>query len=151
MLLNPCHMNDETQNRSQLDTSHSPIGVTLIALFFVFGATMSGLTAIMLAFPHSPLEPLWRLNPRARDGFHSIGFWAVLLMVAVCSACTLAALGLKRLNRWGLWIAVTVLTVNLIGDTANAVFAHDYRALIGLPIGSFLIAYLIKKRSAFQP
>ena len=126
-------------------------GITALALFFAFGAIMSGLTAVMLLFPGSWLEPLWRLNPRARDGFAALGPWAVLLMAVVCIACATAALGLRGCKRWGYWAALTILSINLIGDTANAVIAHDWRTLIGLPIGGAMIAYLLTKRGAFSP
>ena len=37
-----------------------PSGITALTLFFVvFGTVMSGLTAVMLSFPGSVIEPLW--------------------------------------------------------------------------------------------
>jgi uncharacterized membrane protein (DUF2068 family) len=126
-----------------------PAGVTALALFFVFGAVMSGLAAVMLLFPGSALEPLWRLNLRAHAAFAALGSWAVLLMFAVCAACATAALGLWRCTRWGYSTALAILSINLVGDTANAFIAHDWRALIGLPIGSLMIAYLVKSRRLF--
>ena len=110
---------------------------------------MSGLAAVMLLIPGSVLEPLWRLNPHARDGFATMGLWGVLLMALVCVACDMAALGLRRCKRWGYWMALSILTMNLAGDTANAVLAHDWRTLMGLPIGSAMIVYLLTKKSAF--
>ena len=126
-----------------------PPGITALSFFFLFGTVMSGLAAVTLLFPGSVLEPLWRLNPRARDGFAAIGSWAVLLMVLVCMACGMAALGLQRCKRWGYWMALFILTINLAGDTANAVIAHDWRTLMGLPIGGAMIVYLLTKRSMF--
>lgn len=127
-----------------------PPGIVAIALFFVFGATMSGLAAVMLLFPGSVLESLWRLNPRAREGFAGMGWWAVLLMTVVCLACAAAALGLQRCKRWGYWTALAILGVNLAGDVTNAVFGHDWRTLIGLPIGGVMIVYLLLRRAAFN-
>lgn len=124
-------------------------GITLLSLFFVFGATMSSIAAIMLLFPGSPLEPLWRLNPHAHEVFAGMGTWAVLMMMVVCAACVTAALGLWRCTRWGWWTAVAILGINLVGDTANAFLAQDWRTLIGLPIGGFMIAYLLRRRSQF--
>jgi hypothetical protein len=126
-----------------------PLGVTLLSLFFIFGALMSGLTAIMLLFPHSMLEPLWRLNPHAREGFTAMGLWAVLLMGVVSISCTTAAIGLWRLARWGYWTALAILTINVIGDTANVWITRDWRTLVGLPIGGAMIAYLINRRWVF--
>lgn len=124
-----------------------PLGISALSLFFVFGVVMSGLAALMLLFPGSVLEPLWRLNPRAREGFAAMGALAVLLMAVVCVACATAALGLWRGTRWGYWTALAILSVNLAGDTLNVFIAHDWRTLIGLPIGGAMIAYLVSKRA----
>jgi uncharacterized membrane protein (DUF2068 family) len=127
-----------------------PAGITALSLFFVFGTVMSGLAAVMLLFPGSVLEPLWRLNPQARAGFVTMGNWAVLLMALVCAACATAAIGLWRCARWGHWTALAILSINLAGDTLNALIAHDWRTLIGLPIGGVVIAYLFSKRRVFE-
>ena len=101
---------------------------------------------LALAFPGSVLEPMWRLKPQARDDFQEMGVWAIGLMAAVGAACGLAAFGLARRAEWGRRVALGVLTVNFIGDTLNAVFRHDVRTLIGLPIGALMIWYLSSKR-----
>jgi len=124
-------------------------GITLLSLFFAFGALASGLTAVMLSFPGSVLEPLWRLNPRAHEGLAMVGWWAVPLMTAVCMACAAAALGMWLRTRWGFWTALAILAINLTGDTANALIARDYRSLIGLPVGGVMIAYLLRERHVF--
>ncbi|HEV3039552.1 MAG TPA: hypothetical protein VHA33_17400 [Candidatus Angelobacter sp.] len=46
-----------------------PVGITVLALFFVFGTLASGLTTAMLIVPGTSLDALWRLNPRAHEGF----------------------------------------------------------------------------------
>jgi hypothetical protein len=120
-----------------------------MSLFFVFGALMSGLTAFLLLVPGSPIEPLWRFNSKAREGFAGMGFWGPLLMTLVCLACMTATIGLWRCTRWGLWTAVCILAINLIGDTSNTVVTGDLRALIGLPIGGLMIWYLMKQRRLF--
>jgi hypothetical protein len=120
-----------------------PLGITAIAIFFCFGACMSGLAAIMLLFPRSPLDVLWRVNPRGHEGFAAVGGWAVLLMVIVCAACVAAASGLWRRKLWGIWTAIAILTINLLGDTLSAVLQSDLRTLIGLPIGGAMIWYLL--------
>ena len=45
-----------------------PIGITALSLFFLFGAGASFVSFISLLFPGSFLDPVWRLNPRARAG-----------------------------------------------------------------------------------
>lgn len=128
---------------------HSRIGVRAIALFFVFGMVMSGLAAFMLLYPGSFLEPLWRLNPRAQVGFSDMGRWAVVLMLVISAACATAAIGLWRGKAFGYRTAVLILTINLLGDLLNAFVAHDWRTLIGLPVGGAMIAYLLSRRAEF--
>ena len=123
-----------------------PPGIAALAAFFAFGTAMSAIAAISLFFPGSFLEPMWRLNPRARVAFAGIGIAGPVLLAAVCGACALAAAGLWRLKRWGYWAAVAVLGFNLAGDLVNTIAGTEPRAAIGIPITAALLAYLATRR-----
>lgn len=114
------------------------------AAFFAFGTAMCALTIILLLFPGSGLDSLWRLNPDAQFAFQSLGPVSILIMTAVGSGCTFAAIGLWRSTRWGVRLALLILSLNIAGDLFNAIVRHDYRALIGLPIGGAMIFYLAR-------
>src|SRR6516225_10194491 len=129
--------------------SPRPAGIILLSLFFVFGTMASGLAAVMLIVPGSSLDVLWRLNPDAHAGFVEMGRWSMFVMSTVCLACAFAAWGLWRCRIWGYWTAITILTVNLVGDAINSFLLRDWRTLIGLPIAGLMIAYLMRKRSIF--
>lgn len=116
--------------------------IKLLAAFFAFGATMCALTVALLLFPGTPLDLLWRFNPDAQQFFQSIGGLAVLFMLVVGIACGLAAFGLWRGSLWGIRLGMTILSAEIVGDLFNAFVRHDYRSLIGLPIGGGLIYYL---------
>ena len=123
-----------------------PAGITALAAFFAFGTAMSGIAAISLFLPGSFLEPMWRLNPRARTAFAGMGAGAPILLAAVCAACAMTSIGLWRRRRWGYWTAVAVLGFNLAGDLVNAVAGIEPRAAIGIPITAALLAYLATRR-----
>jgi len=125
----------------------TPIGIKLLAVFFAFGASMSLLTIVLLLFPGSPLDSIWRLNPQAHAAFQSLGLLSILLMALVCWACSFAAIGLARGKEWGWLLAVVILGVNLLGDSVNALLRHDLRTLIGIPIGVAMILYLLRVKS----
>lgn len=82
-----------------------------------------------------------------------MGRWAIALMVAVSVACGLATVGLWTRARWGHRLAVALLAVNLLGDIANVILRGDLRTLVGIPIASGLIAYLLSSgvRAEFDP
>lgn len=122
--------------------------IKLLALFFAFGTTTCALTIVLLLFPGTTLDSLWHLNPDAHLAFQSIGRWSVLLMAMVGIGCALAAIGLWIRALWGIRLALTILSLNIMGDLFNALVRHDYRALIGLPIGGAMIFYLARYRKA---
>jgi len=66
------------------------------------------------------------------------------MMIAVGAACALSAIGLLSGLEWGRQLAIAVLIVNLIGDTAGAIARRDPRTLIGLPIAGAMIVILLK-------
>ena len=114
------------------------------AAFFAFGAMMCALTIGLLLFPGGALDSLWRVNPDARLMFQSLGSWSFVLMLTVGTACLVTAVGLWRSAFWATPLAIGILSVNVVGDVVNAVVRHDYRALIGLPVGGAMIFLLVR-------
>lgn len=104
---------------------------------------------LALVFPGSYLESIWRLKPDAQSQFQALGRGiSIVLMAVIAIACGLAAVGLAKNAEWGRRLAIAVLTVNLVGDSLNALFMRDAKTLIGLPIGGLMILYLVRaKRS----
>ncbi len=122
----------------------------MLAIFFGAGALICFVTMLALAFPGGFLEPVWRLKPEARIEFQQIGRWSIALMAVVGIGCGLAAIGLAINAEWGRRFAIGILTVNLVGDTLNAILRRDPITLIGLPIGGLMIWYLISKGRAVR-
>ena len=123
-----------------------PNGIVALTALFLFGTVASFVSFVALAFPGSLLEPLWKLNPRAHEGFATMGPWAIVLMCVVCLACALTSVGLWRGTRWGYWLGVVMLAVNLLGDIANVLVGTERKALIGVPIVVVILIYLASRR-----
>ncbi len=109
-----------------------PAGVTALSVFFAAGAAIALLSLVSLLVPSGALEPMWRLNPRAHEGFTRLGTGTIALLAGVSAACAAAALGL--------------LTVNLLGDILNVTLGTERRAAIGIPIAGAIIVYLCTGR-----
>jgi hypothetical protein len=128
-------------------TQTRPFVVTFLIILFVIGTAASLISLISLSFPASFLEMVWRINPHAREGLARLGGWAVALMSAVFVACLLAAIGLWRRLRWGYWLAIAMLSINLIGSIINVATGTEARAIVGIPIVLVLLIYLLRNKT----
>ena len=127
-------------------TAHRPRGITALSIFFLAGAAISLTASLSLLRRNSFLESMWRLNPRAQENLSSLGLWAVLLLAVVSLFCATAAIGLWRGSRWGHWLALGLITINLIGGVINVLLGTEPRAIVGVPIAATMLAYLMSKR-----
>jgi hypothetical protein len=123
-----------------------PAGVTALACVFLVGVLASGSSAISLLNPGGALEPMWRLNPRARESFSRMGGWAPLLLAVVCAMCAACAYGFFTGSRWAYPLGVGGLLVNLAGDITNAALGIEPRAIVGVPIVALILWYLFSRR-----
>jgi energy-converting hydrogenase Eha subunit B len=83
------------------------------------------------------------------QGSVRLEFGAVLLFSVVCLACAVAAIGLWRGARYGYATAITVLTINALGDLFNVISGTEPKAIIGIPIVVLILAYLSSRRRRF--
>lgn len=123
-----------------------PFGISLLSIFFFAATGITLVASLSLLFPNGALEPIWRLNPRAREGLGAIGIWAVLFFFGAGLACLIAALGLWRGKRWGFFVAIAILCINGLGDLINALSGTERRAIVGIPVVILILAYLMTRR-----
>lgn len=128
-------------------TNTRPLVVPFLILLFAFGTVASLFAVITLMFPGRFLDVAWQVNPHAREGFIRIGGWSVLLMSAVFVACLLTAIGLWRRLKWGYWMALVMLIVNLIGVAINVIAGTDRRAIVGIPVVLILLLLLMRRNT----
>lgn len=116
------------------------------------GAVISFTTAVALFFPGSFPYQMWKLNPRAQQGFAKIGVWAVVLMLTVSAGCGLSAFGLWNGKLWGYRLAIALLITNLVGDVYNVISRTEPRAAVGIPIVILILVFTMNRsaRGFFQ-
>jgi hypothetical protein len=120
--------------------------VIAFVVFFSLGACIAFTAALAFLTPGGILEPLWRLNPRARSNLVLLGPWASVLMFCVATLCLSAAIGLRLRKRWGYFLAIAVLVINLIGDVTNVALGIEPRAAIGIPVVLVFLGLLTSRR-----
>ena len=93
------------------------------------------------------MESVWRLKPEAQTQFQTISRGASAALIAiVATGCGFAAVGLARNKEWRRRLAIGILSINLIGDSLNALFMRDAKTLIGLPIAGLMILFLARTK-----
>lgn len=122
-----------------------PFGIAALSLFFLVGSLVSFTAALSLVVPRF-IEPIWRLNPHGHEGLLRIGIWGVVLLFGASAFCAAAAIGLWRRARWGHFVAIALITINLLSDLVNAILGTEPKAIIGVPIALVLLFYLMSKR-----
>jgi hypothetical protein len=113
--------------------------VTALAVFFTLSAGATLASGMSLLTPGGPLEPMWWINPGAREVFGRMGPAGPLLMATLSAASASAAAGLWRARPWA---AVVLLAVGLAATIANVVTGNEPRAMAGIPVLAALLAFL---------
>ncbi len=131
--------------------SGQSFGLTAMAVFLVFGATMATLAGITLLFPSSFLDPIWRLNPEAGEQLRQLGRGIGIAFLGLGAAMVAAAIGWIRRHFWGWALAVIIIASQVLGDLVNAVRGELLKGTVGVAIAGALLIYLLRSnvRSAF--
>jgi hypothetical protein len=122
-----------------------PFGIRCLVAFAFAAAGISAASAVSLRWPGGPLEPMWRINPRAREEFAALGIWSPILLGVLSIVCLIAAVGLWRRTRTGYRLIVAGLILNLIGDVSNIIVRRQLATAFGIPVVAAILAYLMTR------
>lgn len=120
-----------------------PAFVFAIVIFLIMAAALSLVVGGALLAPQSPLAAVWRMKPGAQLDFLRLGGMGVALMLVLALVAALTALGLWVGTKWGWWLAVTGLAVNMVGDATRAL-AVEPLAAVGIPIAAAVLFILVR-------
>ena len=132
--------------------SNRSFGLTAMAIFLFFGATVATLAGITLLFPGSFLDPMWQLNPEAGEQLRHLGRWIGIAFLGLGAAMIAAAIGWIKRRFWGWALAVLIITSQVLGDFVNALRGEWLKGAVGAAIAVALLAYLVRRnvRDAFR-
>jgi len=129
-----------------------PRGITAIGIFFCFAALMAALAGTTLVWRGTVLDRLWTFNAPAYAqlapldrtvGIPFLLFGVILLITAV---------GWLRHRRWGWYLGIAIIAIQLAGDMMNLFLGQLVRGGVGVLIAGFLLVYMLRSqmRAAFQ-
>lgn len=121
-------------------------GLTAMGVFLIFGATMAAFAGITLAWPGTPLDRMWELNPNAYRQLASLGRVVGVLFLLLSAAMSIAAAGWLQRKLWGWWLAIIIISTQVAGDVVNFVRGDYVRGGTGFVIAGALLLYLLSRK-----
>jgi len=120
-----------------------PRGFAAVGVFLFFGMTMACLAGVTLAWPGTPLDRMWRLNPDVYRQLGPLGRKVGLLFVLLSATLGLAGVGWFRRRHWGWMLAVAIIATQVLGDLLNLIRGDWLRGGTGVVIAGLLLLYLL--------
>ncbi|MBI3678338.1 MAG: hypothetical protein HY243_17140 [Proteobacteria bacterium] len=129
-----------------------PLGVFLIAIFFVLATLILIGVGTALTVPGTPLDVIWMLRPDRRALLMPHREWLGPFFLALSLAMAAASLGCFSHRKWGWWLAVSIFAANGLGDAAQLLMGHVLEGLVGIAAAGAILFYLArpKVRGAFR-
>jgi hypothetical protein len=129
-----------------------PRGLKLFGIFLWFAATMASLAGFLLLRPGTPLDAVWALNPRARQGLAPLGPWAGIGFFLLSALSVYIAILWRRRRFRGWRLAVIGIAVQAVGDAVNFLRGDLLGGFVGVAVASLLLAWLLSRpvKAAFR-
>jgi hypothetical protein len=131
----------------------SPLAMTAVGVFLVFGACMSGLAGTTLLWRGTTLDRMWALNPTAYRKLAPLGGTVGPLFLLLSATMGVASVGWFKRRFLGWQLTVGVISTQVAGDFVNLVRGDVLRGGMGFTIAGVLLFYLLrpKVRTTFHP
>ena len=128
-------------------------GFTAFGVFLLFGMSMASLAGTTLVWRGTFLDGIWLLNPTAYKQLAPLGRSVGAALVLLAVALGAAAVGWFRRRIWGWRLAVSVIGIQVIGDTLNLLRGDFVRGPIGIVVAGAVLIYLLRRdvKGAFLP
>ena len=129
-----------------------PRGIAAIGVFFCFGALMAALAGTTLVWRGTVLDRMWALNAPAYEQLAPLGRTIGIQFFIFSVILLITAVGWLRRRRWGWYLGVAIIAIQLAGDLLNLFLGQFLRGGIGVVIAGLLLIYMLRARmrAAFQ-
>ena len=117
-----------------------------MGIFLVFGAAMATLAGTTLIWRGTLLDRIWTLNAPAYNRLVPYGKAIGIPFILLGTIMTAASLGWFWRRSWGWRLTVAVITMQVLGDLANAFLGDIVKGGVGFAIAGALLVYLLNAR-----
>ncbi|HVO81315.1 MAG TPA: hypothetical protein VMT28_11325 [Terriglobales bacterium] len=129
-----------------MPTADQPRGVTAIGIFFCFAALMAALAGTTLVWRGTVLDRMWTLNAPAYEQLAPLGRTIGIPFLLFGVVLVITAVGWLRHLRWGWYLGVGIIAIQLMGDLMNLLLGQFVRGAVGVIIAGLLLLYMLRPR-----
>jgi hypothetical protein len=104
---------------------------------------MAAIAGVSLLWRGTALDRMWALNKPAHAVFSSMTPLVGLLFLILSATLVLTTIGWFRRKLWGWWLAIAILTTQVIGDIVNAIRGEFLHGITGIAIASALLMLVL--------
>jgi hypothetical protein len=135
-----------------MPTADHPRGITAIGVFLCFAALMAALAGTTLVWRGTVLDRMWTLNAPAYEELAPLGRTIGIPFLLFSAILVITAAGWLRRRRWGWYLGVAIIAIQLAGDLMNLFLGQLVRGGVGVIIAGLLLVYMLRARMrvAFQ-
>jgi hypothetical protein len=118
--------------------------LTAIGAFLFFGAIMALLAGATLIWRGTFLDRMWSLNTSAYKQLSAFGRTVGIPFFVLSIALAVAGVAWFKRRLWGWWLAVGIITTQLLGDVVSVSRGDLTRGGTGFVIAGALLFYLFR-------
>lgn len=115
-----------------------------LGLFFLFGTAAAGAAALTLFWPGTLVDAVWRIKPDEFLTLRALGWPVAAGFLALALICLLTAVGCFGRRKWGWWLALVLIGVNLASDTVALIVTRSLDQAVGVLIASLILVWLLQ-------
>ncbi len=126
-------------------------GLTAVGIFLLFGSLMAFLAGSTIVWKGTPLDRMWLLNPLAFQRLARFGQLIGIPFFILSALLALAAIGWIKRRLWAWWLAVAIISTQVLGSAVNFFLGHLLQGGTGALLAGALLFYLLRSntRGAF--
>lgn len=121
-----------------------------MGIFCFCGATCALYAAVTLAWPGTPLDALWAVNPRGHAGLLPLGRLAGVGFLFLAAAMVVLGWGWLGRRRFAWYGAVAGIALNMVGDIGQVVLGRWREGMFGVVAAGLVLAYLARRGTRDQ-
>src|SRR5208337_934593 len=136
-----------------MDKQKMPFELLIVLVFMFLAAAMCLVVSYTIYVPKTPLDIIWKIKPGAETKIHYFGQMIAPILLTLCVAMLVTAMGMIYRQRWAAYTAIAIFAINGIADGVRIFKGETLNGFMGV-IATLIFIWLLSisfKSGYFNP